>query len=96
MANEQKNIMEEELELLKAALQLEQLKVRSLKKMLKAEYDLEGDKSDNFNYLLGLDRYAPPDEIKREFKKLLKALHPDRGGDDRLFKVFHSHYKRVK
>lgn len=85
-----------EIELLKTALQIEQTKVRCLKKMLKAEYEMSGDKGLNFNSIFGLDISADKSIVKTEFKKLLKALHPDRGGDDRLFKVFNEHYSKVK
>ena len=34
--------------------------------------------------------------VKRELKKILKSLHPDRGGDERLFKVFYDHYDKLK
>jgi curved DNA-binding protein CbpA len=35
---------------------------------------------------------AADNEMVKKFKKLLKALHPDRGGDERHFKVFFDHY----
>lgn len=88
--------LKDEIEELKMAFRIEQAKVRSLKKMLKAEYALSDSKTISFNLLLGLDPTADKHLIKKEFKKLLKALHPDRGGDERLFNVFNEHYSKVK
>ncbi len=85
-----------EIEELRTALRIEQTKVRSLKKMLKAEYALTNSMRFNSSLLLGLENGADQEVIKREFKKLLKALHPDRGGDERLFKVFSEHYRKIK
>lgn len=84
-----------ELEELRTALRIEQIKVRSLRKMLKAEYEMSDSHHFNASLLLGLDSYADDQLIKKEFKKLLKALHPDRGGDERLFKVFNEHYQNL-
>lgn len=85
-----------EIEELKSALRIEQSKVRSLKKMLQAEYALSEAAPLTYTSLLGLNAAADDAQIKKEFKKLLKALHPDRGGDERLFKVFFEHYNKVK
>ncbi|MFD1705616.1 DnaJ domain-containing protein [Siminovitchia sediminis] len=86
--------LKEEVEVLRFAIRIERAKIRSLKKMLKAEYRLS--KIYNSNLLLGLDMDADQTLIKKEYKKLLKALHPDRGGDERLYKVFNEHYKKFK
>ncbi|MDD9311687.1 hypothetical protein ACOSZF_16705 [Cytobacillus firmus] len=68
--------------------------MKSLKKMIQAQ-KLIADEEIQPAKLLDLK----PDEdlqiIRKEFKKLLKALHPDRGGDERLFKVFNEHYKNI-
>lgn len=85
-----------EIEELKISIRLEQAKVRSLKKMLQAEYALSDSKPQTLNNLLGLDSAAEKEQVKRELKKILKALHPDRGGDVRLFKVFYDHYDKMK
>nr|WP_263327430.1 J domain-containing protein [Neobacillus sp. Marseille-Q6967] len=87
--------LKEEMEELKSSIRIEQSKVRSLKKMLQAEYALSATAPLTYNSLLGLDAAADNDQVKREFKKLLKALHPDRGGDERLFKVFYDHYEKT-
>jgi hypothetical protein len=64
--------------------------------MLKAKYSLtETDLPLNFHSMLGVDDVNDHDMLKKEFKKLLKALHPDRGGDERLFIVFYDHYRKT-
>ncbi|MCM2532991.1 J domain-containing protein [Neobacillus pocheonensis] len=87
--------LKEEIEELKSTNRIQQAKVRSLKRMLQAEYALSATNPLNFNSLLGIDVGADKELIKKEFKKLLKALHPDRGGDERLFKVFYEHYNKT-
>lgn len=88
----------EQLELLKTRIHIEQSKVRTLKKLLNAQ--IEGTEPSTFPYdeLLGLKKQNSNNSqtLKKEFKKLLKALHPDRGGDERLFKVFYDHYENLK
>jgi hypothetical protein len=86
----------EEIEQLKTSVRIEQAKNRSLKRMLKAEYDLADTPPLTLTTFLGLDPGADIEVIKKEYKKILKALHPDRGGDERLFKVFFDHYEKVK
>ena len=88
--------LKEEIEELKSTIRIEQIKIRSLKKMLQAEYALSDSKPLTLNNLLGLDSAAKNELVKRELKKILKALHPDRGGDERLFKVFYDHYDKIK
>lgn len=88
--------LKEEIEELKIMIRIEQAKIRSLKKMLQAEYELSDSKPLTLNNLLGLDSAAEKELVKRELKKILKSLHPDRGGDERLFKVFYDHYDKVK
>ncbi|KAF0820010.1 hypothetical protein KIS4809_1282 [Bacillus sp. ZZV12-4809] len=83
-----------QIEILNTRVHIEESKVKSLKKMVQAQKMIADDKIQPAK-LLGLK----PDEdlqiIRKEFKKLLKALHPDRGGDERLFKVFNEHYKNI-
>ncbi|MCM3570845.1 J domain-containing protein [Neobacillus mesonae] len=89
--------LKEENEELKAKIRIEQTKVRGLKRMLQAEYALSEEPSPlTYVSLLGLDANADKEIIKKEFKKILKALHPDRGGDERLFRVFYEHYDKAK
>ncbi|WHY03059.1 DnaJ domain-containing protein [Neobacillus sp. DY30] len=88
--------MKEEIEQLKTTIRIEQAKNRSLKRMLQAEYALSDTAPLTLTSLLGLDSRADSDTIRKEYKKLLKALHPDRGGDERLFKVFYDHYDKVR
>jgi hypothetical protein len=88
--------LKEEIEQLNTTIRIEQAKNRSLKRMLKAEYALSDTPPLTLTSLLGLNPGADIDTVKKEYKKLLKALHPDRGGDERLFKVFYEHYEQVK
>jgi hypothetical protein len=81
---------------LESTLRIEQAKYGSLKKMLKAKYSLnDTDLPLTLHSLLGVDNVEDHDMLKKEFKKLLKALHPDRGGDERLFIVFYDHYRKT-
>jgi hypothetical protein len=93
--NENKTLKEENEEL-KSIVRIEQSKVRSLKRMLQAEYALSNTPPLSYTALLGLEVDADKETIKKEFKKLIKALHPDRGGDEQLFKVFYDHYRKIK
>lgn len=86
----------EEIEQLKTYIRIEQAKNRSLKRMLKAEYALTDSPPLTLTSILGLDTETDTELVKKEYKRLLKALHPDRGGDERLFKVFYDHYEKVK
>jgi hypothetical protein len=86
----------EEIDQLRASLRIEQAKNKSLKRMLKAEYELSESPPLTLTSILGLEPDTDSEVIKKEYKKILKALHPDRGGDDRLFKVFYDHYEKVK
>ncbi|WHY79815.1 J domain-containing protein [Neobacillus sp. WH10] len=88
--------LKEENEALKSKVRIEQTKVRGLKRMLQAEYALTDSPPLTYCELLGLEPDADKELIKKEFKKILKALHPDRGGDDRLFRVFYEHYTKTK
>lgn len=88
--------LNEELELLNTRLHIEQSKVRTLKKMLNAQIEAAATDTFQLEELLGLKRDTSSPVLKKEFKKLLKALHPDRGGDERLFKVFREQYENLK
>jgi len=41
---------------------------------------------------LGVNRDAPPDEIKRAYRKLASQHHPDRGGDTKTFQEIQAAY----
>ncbi len=88
--------LKQENEELKSIVRIEQSKVRGLKRMLQAEYALSDSPPLTYAGLLGLETDADKELIKKEFKKLLRSLHPDRGGDERLFKVFYEHYSKTK
>jgi hypothetical protein len=92
---EENQSLKEKIEELTAIVRIEQAKVRSLRKMLLAESALNSLSPKSFYKLFGMDETADPEQLKKEFKKLLKSLHPDRGGDERLFKVFYEHYKNT-
>ncbi|WNF24955.1 J domain-containing protein [Mesobacillus jeotgali] len=89
------NKLNEQLELLNTRLHIEQSKVRTLKKMLNAHIEASVAPTSELEDLLGLKQNSNSQELKKELKKLLKALHPDRGGDERLFKVFKNHYEKL-
>lgn len=88
--------LNEKLEMLNTRLHIEQSKVRTLKKMLNAQIEASRIDASKFEDLLGLKPNSSNQMLKKEFKKILKALHPDRGGDERLFKVFREHYENLK
>lgn len=46
---------------------------------------LVSDKKDPYE-VLGVERTATEDDIKRAYRKLARTHHPDRGGDEKLFK----------
>jgi hypothetical protein len=86
--------LKEKMEELEITLRIERAKVRSLKKMVRAEHSLFTPAPYTIHTLLGIED-ADKDFLKKELRKLLKLLHPDRGGDDRLFKVFYEHYEKM-
>lgn len=90
------NMLNEQLELLNTRLHIEQSKVKTLKKMLNAQIEASGTDPSQIEELLGLNQNTDSQVLKKEFKKIPKALHPDRGGDERLFKVFNEHYENLK
>ncbi|GAM13220.1 J domain-containing protein [Mesobacillus selenatarsenatis] len=90
------NLLNEQLELLTTRLHIEQSKVRTLKKMLNAQIEASGTEPSQMEEMLGLKQNTDNQVLRKEFKKILKALHPDRGGDERLFKVFNEHYENLK
>ncbi|WP_079508908.1 hypothetical protein [Mesobacillus jeotgali] len=87
--------LKEELEMLTTRLHIEKSKVRTLKKMLNLQIEASAAPPSELEEFLGLKRNSSNQVIKKEFKKILKALHPDRGGDERLFKVFRQHYEKL-
>lgn len=94
-SRDENNKLNEQLELLNTRLHIEQSKVRTLKKMLNAHIEASVVPTSKLEDLLGLKQNSNGQELKKEFKKILKALHPDRGGDERLFKVFKNHYEKL-
>lgn len=94
-SRDENNKLNEQLELLNTRLHIEQSKVRTLKKMLNAHIEASVAPTSDLEDLLGLKQNSNGQELKKEFKKILKALHPDRGGDERLFKVFKNHYEKL-
>ena len=44
------------------------------------------DYNKNYYQILGVDKKASQDEIKKTFRKLAKEQHPDKGGDQEKFK----------
>lgn len=64
--------------------------------MLNSQIEASGTDPSQMEELLGLNKNTDSQVLKKEFKKILKALHPDRGGDERLFKVFKEHYENLK
>ncbi|WP_423798393.1 DnaJ domain-containing protein [Neobacillus sp. SAB-20_R2A] len=88
--------LKEQIEILKTRIHIEQSKVRTLKKMLNTQIEVTEPSAFHYGELLGLNQDSSSHQMKKEFKKLLKALHPDRGGDERLFKVFNDHYENLK
>jgi hypothetical protein len=88
--------LNDQIQLLNTRLHIEQSKVKTLKKMLNAQIEAAGSNASQYEELLGLKQNSNNQALKKEFKKLLKALHPDRGGDERLFKVFNEHYENLK
>lgn len=47
---------------------------------------------ENYYEILGVDENAKPDVIKKSYRKLAKEHHPDKGGDENLFKKISQAY----
>lgn len=87
--------LKDHIEILLTRIHIEEAKVRSLKKMVNVQKGISDTAPIDPADLLGLENETNHHTVKKEFKKLLKALHPDRGGDERLFKVFNNHYNNA-
>ncbi|GLB59613.1 J domain-containing protein [Cytobacillus sp. NCCP-133] len=85
-----------QIEILQTRINIEESKVRSLKKMVHKQNAISPSEEMSPFEFLGLNGEPDVQLMKKEFKKLLKALHPDRGGDERLFKVFSEHYRNLQ
>ncbi|HUD10744.1 MAG TPA: DnaJ domain-containing protein, partial [Candidatus Saccharimonadales bacterium] len=46
--------------------------------------------------VLGVDKNASPDEIKKSFRRLAVEHHPDRGGQEEKFKEINEAYEVLK
>jgi DnaJ-class molecular chaperone len=45
--------------------------------------------------ILGVDRSATPEQIKKKYKSLCGKYHPDKGGDEKKFKEVQEAYKKI-
>ena len=45
--------------------------------------------------ILGVSRNADESEIKKQYRKLCLTHHPDKGGDDEMFKKIDDAYKTI-
>ena len=43
---------------------------------------------ENYYDILGVTETATQDDIKKAYRKLAKENHPDKGGDEELFKKY--------
>lgn len=50
----------------------------------------------NYREKLGLSSTATNDEIKSEYKKLIKILHPDKGGNAKMFQTIKEEYDQFR
>lgn len=49
----------------------------------------------NYYDILGIDKKASPDEVKKAFRKLAQKHHPDKGGDEAKFKEITEAYSTL-
>lgn len=59
------------------------------------EADARGDAKEALA-LLGLDQLTDLDTLKRQYRRKVMALHPDRGGDKSALQAINSAYARLK
>ncbi len=52
--------------------------------------------SNDYYKILGVDKSASQDDIKRAYRKKAHAYHPDKGGDDKKFKEVNEAYQVLK
>ena len=50
----------------------------------------------NYYDILGVSENASADQIKRAFKDIAKREHPDRGGNEEIFKEANEAYDTLK
>ena len=50
----------------------------------------------NYYNILGVNKTASPDEIKRAYRKLAMQHHPDKGGDEKTFQQINEAYDTLK
>ncbi|MGG3233962.1 DnaJ domain-containing protein [Priestia flexa] len=50
----------------------------------------------SINNFLGLPDTATKQEVRKVFKQLLKAVHPDKGGNEELFKTLQKQYEQLR
>jgi DnaJ-domain-containing protein 1 len=60
------------------------MKTKSVKNRLITYYEILGVRED-----------ADKNEIKRRYRHLIKLIHPDKGGDEHLFKLIHEAYEAL-
>ena len=49
----------------------------------------------DFYDLLGVSKSADAEELKRAYRKRVKRLHPDHGGDERRFLILQAQFEQA-